>query len=146
MDMSVRLALHLLGIVFGNLLKPAEREERPARMQCCTACPVLWRSLYMALVTILQSYSPQEFPFAVDITDTVACPWHRWLQNVVENQELIDCGIVKVYALWPTSSFDKPQIFFCHPDDTCTQTRPEKKLQYQRDLDADSIEHTSIVT
>ena len=86
----------------------------------------------MALVTILQSYSPQEFPFAVDITDTVACPWHRWLLNVFENQELIGCGIVKVYALWPTSSFDKQQIIFCHPDDTCTQTTPETKLQYQR--------------
>ena len=64
--------------------------------------PVGRNEISMALATILQSYSPQEFPFAVDITDTFAFPWHRWLQNVVENQELIGCGIVKVYALWPT--------------------------------------------
>ena len=62
--------------------------------------PVGRNEVSMALATILQSYSPQQFPFAVDITDTVAFPWHRWLRNVVENRELIGCGIVKVCALW----------------------------------------------
>ena len=85
----------------------------------------------MALATILQSYSPQQFPFAVEITDNVAFPWHRWLRNVVENRELIGCGIVKVFALWPSSS-DKQRIIFCHPDDTYTEATPEKKIQHVR--------------
>ena len=84
----------------------------------------------MALATILQNYSPQQFPFAVDITDTVAFPWHRWLRNVVENRELIGCGIVKVFAFWH-GQFAKQQLIFCHPDDTCTQTWPGNKLQFQ---------------
>ena len=85
----------------------------------------------MAVAAILQSYSPQQFPFAVDITDTVAFPWHRWLHNVVENQELIGCGIVKVFALWHRQC-DERQIIFCHPDDTYTQATPGNKLQCQQ--------------
>ena len=93
--------------------------------------PVGRNEVSMALATILQTYSPQQFPFAVDITDTVAFPWHRWLRNVVENRELIGCGIVKVFALLHRRC-DQQQIIFCHPDDTYTQARPAKALQYQR--------------
>ena len=84
----------------------------------------------MALAAMLQSYSPKEFPFAVDITATTAFPWHRWLRNTVENRELIGNGIAKVFALCQTSIVEA-QIVFCHPDDTYTCAKPGKRLQYE---------------
>ena len=75
--------------------------------------------------TVLQRYSQQESPFAVDITATCAIPWHRWLRNVVANRELIGCGIVKVFALCQTSTLEA-QIVFRHPDDAVTVTNGEK--------------------
>ena len=95
------------------------------------SAPVGRNEASMALATILQNYSPQQFPFAVDITDTVVFPWHRWLRNVVQNRELIGCGIVKVFAFWHRQCA-KQQLIFCHPDDTCTQTWPGYKLQFQQ--------------
>ena len=93
--------------------------------------PVGRNEVHMALVTILNKFSPQESPFAVDITATAVLPWHRWLRNTVSNKELIGSGIVKVFALCETS-INKPQIVFCHPDDTYTCAKPEKRLEYQR--------------
>ena len=93
--------------------------------------PVGRNEVHMALATILQRYSPQEFPFAVDITATIACPWHRWLRNVVSNRELIGSGIVKVFALCRQSILEA-QIVFCHPDDTYTRARPGQRLEYER--------------
>ena len=95
------------------------------------AVPVGRAEVHMALTNILQSYSPQEFPFAVNITATTVFPWHRWLRNVVSNRELIVSGIVKVFALCETSIQDT-QIVFCHPDDTYTRVRPVKGLEYER--------------
>ena len=85
----------------------------------------------MALATILQSYSPQEFPFAVDITATIAFPWHRWLRNVVSNRELIGNGIVKVFAVCQTSTSEE-LIVFCHPDDTYTRVKPGKRVEHEQ--------------
>ena len=95
------------------------------------AVPVGRAEVHMALTNILQSYSPQEFPFAVNITATTAFPWHRWLRNVVSNRELVVSGIVKVFALCETSIQDT-QVVFCHPDDTYTRVRPVRGLEYER--------------
>ena len=93
--------------------------------------PIGRNEVHMALTTILQSYSPQEFPFAVDITATIAFPWHRWLRNVVSNRELIGSGVVKVFALCQTLTLEA-EIVFCHPDDTYTCAKPGKRLEYQQ--------------
>ena len=85
----------------------------------------------MAMASILQNHSPQEVPFAVDITATTAFPWHRWLRNVVANREIIGSGIVKVFALCLTS-IQEAQIVFCHPDDTYTLAKPGKILEYRQ--------------
>ena len=78
----------------------------------------------MALATILESYQPQQFPFAVDITENAVFSCHRWFRIVVENRELISCGIVKAFAGCPTQS-DNHQLTVCHPDGTYTATRPD---------------------
>ena len=93
--------------------------------------PVGRNEISMALATILRSHSQQEVPFAVDITATTACPWDRWLRNVVRHREIIDSGIVKVFALCQTS-IQEAQIVFCHPDDTYTLARPGTKLEYEK--------------
>ena len=93
--------------------------------------PVGRHEVSMALNTILQSHSPQEVPFAVDITAISAFPWHRWLRNVVPNREIIGSGIVKVFALCLTS-IQEAQIVFCHPDDTYTLAKPGKRLEYEQ--------------
>ena len=86
--------------------------------------------VHMALTAILQKHSPQESPFAVDITATSVFPWHRWLRNVVQNREIIGSGIVKVFALCQTS-ISEARIVFCHPDDTYTCAKPANKLEYE---------------
>ena len=101
--------------------------------------PVGRNETSMALATILQSHSPQEFPFAVDITATSAFPWDRWLRNVLPNREIIGSGIVKVFALCLTSiphtpQWQKAQIVFCHPDDTYTIAKPVNKLEYEQQM------------
>ena len=98
---------------------------------CQDNLPVGRHEVHMALTSILQSHSPQESPFAVDITATTAFPWHRWLRNVVPNRELVGSGIVKVFALCQTSILEA-QIVFCHPDDTYTRAKPGKRLEYER--------------
>ena len=100
--------------------------------------PVGRNEVRMALATILQSYSAQQAPFAVDITATTVFPWHRWLRNVVYNQELIGSGIVKVFAHVPsavtsdTVEVMEAEIVFCHPDGTYTCAKPGKRLEYQQ--------------
>ena len=47
--------------------------------------PVGRNEAHMALTIVLQSYAPQELPFAVDITAAIFFSWHRWLRNVVSN-------------------------------------------------------------
>ena len=79
---------------------------------------------------LLQKHSPQECPFAVDITAISVFPWHRWLRNVVPNREIIGNGIVKVFALCQTS-ISEARIVFCHPDDTYTCAKPGNKLEYE---------------
>ena len=92
-----------------------------------------------AMAIILRSHSPQEFPFAVDITATSAFPWQRWLRNVspLQSSEIVGIGIVKVFAFCFTAIPDtqqsqKAQIVFCHPDDTYTLAKPGNKLEYQQ--------------
>ena len=92
--------------------------------------PVGRHEAHMALATILQSHTPRAVPFAVDITASTAFPWQRWLRNVVENQELIGSGVVKVFALCRTTPLEA-QIVFCHPDDTWTCAKPRKRLEYE---------------
>ena len=79
----------------------------------------------------LQSYAPQEPPFAVDITAAIVFSWHRWLRNVVSDRELIHRGIVRVFALCQTTNLEA-QIVFCHPDDAYTRAKPVKRLEYER--------------
>ena len=92
--------------------------------------PVGRNETHMALTAILQKHSPQECPFAVDITAISVFPWHRWLRNVVPNREIIGNGIVKVFALCQTS-ISEARIVFCHPDDTYTCAKPGNKLEYE---------------
>ena len=101
--------------------------------------PVGRQETSIALARILHSYSPQETPFAVDITATSAFPWDRMLRNVMLNRQIIGIGIVKVFALCPTSNphthpWQNAQIVFCRPDDTYTIVKPESKSDGESQL------------
>ena len=91
--------------------------------------PVGRNEVHMALTSIL--YSPQKYPFAVDITATTALPWHRWLRNVTQTRELIGSGIVKVFAVCSAQDIDA-HIVVCHPDDTYTRAKPGRTLEYHQ--------------
>ena len=93
--------------------------------------PLGRHGVHMALITVLQSYAPQEPPFGVDIIAATVFSWHRWLRNVVSNRELIHCGIVRLFALCQTTTLEA-QLVFCHPDDTYTRAKPGKRLEYER--------------